>query len=46
MGERGCAVYLEYEIVDVAVPPGLSLFVGLDDRVVLQLEMRRGVSVR
>jgi hypothetical protein len=44
--ERRCAVEREIEIVDVAVPPILAWFVGLDYRVVLRTEVRGGVPVR
>src|SRR2546423_2956376 len=45
MGVRRGAVDREGEIVEVAVPPVLTRFVGLDDRVVLRGEVRGGVPV-
>src|SRR5438874_6219837 len=44
--ERRCVVDGEEEIVDVAVPPVLTWFVGLDEWVVLRTEMGGGVAVR
>src|SRR5207253_976624 len=46
VGERGAALDLEAEVVDVAVPPVLARLVGLDDRVVLVVEMGGGVAMR
>lgn len=41
MGERPRAVNPEHEIIHVAVPPVLSRFIGLDQRMVLRVEDRK-----
>ena len=46
MGEGGSAVDLERQVVDVAVPPVLARFVGLDDRMACGTEVGGGVAVR
>jgi hypothetical protein len=44
VGELPQALDGEHEVVEIAVPPVLAGLVGLDDRVVLAVEMSPGAS--
>ena len=46
MGERRGAGHFEHELVDVAPPPILTWFVGLDERVAARMEVCSGVPIR